>query len=177
MIASSISANELMGKKVRFLVYLISLSMLVFSLKYSQNVSSFLTNLSQDELLLNLFFVFCAHLVVRELLHFCFPRPLGTLSLPRHMYYLSISSWVLAGFFAFLLHYFKYPDFSLSSHIKFFGGYVILGAGILAQLEYSTELSHLIPTKKQPKKTTFANVCNSDIIYLDICNKFTKALY
>ena len=137
MIASSISANELMGKKVRFLVYLISLSMLVFSLKYSQNVSSFLTNLSQDELLLNLFFVFCAHLVVRELLHFCFPRPLGTLSLPRHMYYLSISSWVLAGFFAFLLHYFKYPDFSLSSHIKFFGGYVILGAGILAQLEYS----------------------------------------
>lgn len=40
-----------------------------------------------------------------------------------------------------------------------------------------TELSHLIPTKKQPKKTTFANVCNSDIIYLDICNKFTKALY
>ncbi|MBV5278840.1 MAG: HD domain-containing protein [Campylobacteraceae bacterium] len=53
------------------------------------------------------------------------------------MYYLSILSWVLAGCFAFTLHFIKYTDFPLTSHIKLLSAYWILGAGVLSQLEYS----------------------------------------
>ncbi|QIR77305.1 HD domain-containing protein [Sulfurospirillum diekertiae] len=53
------------------------------------------------------------------------------------MYYLSIISWVVVGITAFFFHQFKYPDFPWISHAKLLSGYWILGAGVLAQLEYS----------------------------------------
>ena len=58
------------------------------------------------------------------------------LSLPRQAYLLSIVSWIFAGFVAFLLHYSLYPNFPVLSHVRIFLSYLILGAAVLAQLEY-----------------------------------------
>jgi response regulator RpfG family c-di-GMP phosphodiesterase len=43
---------------------------------------------------------------------------------------------VFAGFAAFSLHLYLYPDFPVLSHVRIFLSYLILGAAILAQLEY-----------------------------------------
>lgn len=51
-------------------------------------------------------------------------------------YFLSIISWIFAGVCAFLLHFFLYPDFPVASHLRIFLSYLILGAAVLAQLEY-----------------------------------------
>lgn len=43
---------------------------------------------------------------------------------------------MFAGFAAFSLHLYLYPDFPVLSHVRIFLSYLILGAAILAQLEY-----------------------------------------
>ncbi|MBU0923511.1 HD domain-containing protein [bacterium] len=80
--------------------------------------------------------IFLLQLVYREFLYSYFKNSRRNLSIPRQAYFLSIISWFMAGFSAFILHSILYPDFPISSHFRIFSSYLTLGAGILAQLEY-----------------------------------------
>ncbi|WP_408997827.1 HD-GYP domain-containing protein [Sulfurovum sp.] len=122
--------------KVRLFLVVISLSSLLFLQTYCTNICQFIDGLKPDQLLRNLGFIFILHLVYRELLYFGFSNSWKNVSLPRQAYYLSMISWVLAGISAFILHASLYPDFPMGSHLKLFTSYIILGAGILSQLEY-----------------------------------------
>jgi response regulator RpfG family c-di-GMP phosphodiesterase len=131
-----LTTSSILTTNIRVLLYLFSLSTLLFARNYCVNVCPFLDSLTNEELTFNLVIVFIFHIVTREILYKTFSEPFKNLTLPRHLYYLSIFSWIIAGIFAFLLHYFKYPNFPLGSHIKLLSSYWVLGAGILAQLEY-----------------------------------------
>ena len=75
-------------------------------------------------------------MIYREFLYYYFKESRNNLSIPRQAYFLSIFSWILAGVSAFLLHYFLYPEFPISSHFRILSSYLILGGAILAQIEY-----------------------------------------
>ncbi len=127
---------QLLTLKVRLFLLLTSLSALFFIDTYCSSVCSFIDGLEQYELLFNLSLVLLFHLFVRELLYRAFSRPSPNISLVRQAYYLSIVSWLIAGVGASVLHYVRYPYFPLGSHLKLLSSYWILGAGVLAQLEY-----------------------------------------
>lgn len=95
-----VTPKMVLSGKIRILIYLISILMVVFAQNYATNVCPFIDKLSENELLINLFFVFCFHILIREILYGYFSQPFKTLTIPRHMYYLSILSWLLAGSFA-----------------------------------------------------------------------------
>lgn len=128
--------SDLLNIKVRLFLVGISLFSLLFLQSYCTNICPFIDGLKQDQLLRNLGFVFILHLLYRELLYFGFGNPWKNFSLPRQAYFLSMISWVLAGISAFILHFILYPDFPMGSHLKLFSSYVILGAGVLSQIEY-----------------------------------------
>ncbi len=129
-------SSDIITTDIRILIYLFSLSTLFFARNYCVNVCPFLDSLTNEELTLNLIIVFIFHIFTREILYKVFEKPFTRLTLPRHLYYLSIASWVIAGIFAFCLHYFQYSHFPIGSHVKLLSSYWVLGAGILAQLEY-----------------------------------------
>ena len=128
--------KDLVNLRIRFYLYISSFSVLLFGQNYCINVCPFIDGLQTSVLTRNLFIIFLAHIFIRELLFKLYSKPWKNLSIPRHGYYLSIISWFLAGFVAFLLHYILYPNFPVSSHIKLLSSYVILGGAILSQLEY-----------------------------------------
>ena len=128
--------TDLINIKVRLLLGIISLFSLLFLQTYCTNICPFIDGLQPDQLLRNLGFIFILHLLYRELLYFGFRDPWKNFSLPRQAYFLSIISWVLAGISAFVLHFILYPDFPMGSHLKLFSSYVILGGGVLSQIEY-----------------------------------------
>lgn len=128
--------TDLINLKVRLILGMISLLSLLFLQTYCTNICQFIDGLQPDQLFRNLGFIFVLHLVYRELLYFGFRNPWKNVSLPRQAYYLSMVSWGLAGLSAFILHFILYPDFPLGSHIKLFTAYIILGGGVLSQLEY-----------------------------------------
>ncbi len=131
-----ITSSDILTVKIRLLLYLFSLSTLLFARNYCVNVCPFLDSLTNEELTLNLVVIFIFHIITREVLYKVFQKPFKMLTLPRHLYYLSIISWMVAGIFGFCLHYFQYSNFPIGSHIKLLSSYWVLGAGILAQLEY-----------------------------------------
>ena len=128
--------TDLINIKVRLLLGIISLFSLLFLQTYCTNICPFIDGLQPDQLLRNLGFIFILHLLYRELLYFGFRDPWKNFSLPRQAYFLSMISWVLAGISAFVLHFILYPDFPMGSHLKLFSSYVILGGGVLSQIEY-----------------------------------------
>jgi response regulator RpfG family c-di-GMP phosphodiesterase len=103
---------------------------------YCTNVCPFIDELRPVQITLNLFAVFVFHILFRELLFAKFNNYKGDLSIPRLGYYLSITSWLFAGIVALSIHAIRYEHFPIASHIKLLSSYWILGAGILAQLEY-----------------------------------------
>ena len=133
---NSINIKDLLDFKTRVWIYLLSFSSIIFLQTFCTNVCPFIDGLQHDKLFRNLFIVFILQLVYREFLYTYFKESRKNLSLPRQAYFLSIISWILAGFSAFILHNILYPDFPLSSHFRIFSSYLTLGAGILAQLEY-----------------------------------------
>ncbi len=133
---NKLKVTAILSAKVRFLLYLSSLSTLVFSENYCVNICPFIDGLSFGSLTFNLFIIFIFHVIVRELLFYFFKDVPPTLTTPRYAYYLSIISWLIAGVAAFALHSYLYPYFPIGSHLKLLSSYWILGAGILAQLEY-----------------------------------------
>ncbi len=129
-------SSDILTTDIRLLIYLFSLSTLLFARNYCVNVCPFLDSLTNEELTFNLIIIFLFHIITREALYKVFQKPFKMLTLPRHLYYLSVISWILAGIFGFCLHYFQYPNFPIESHIKLLSSYWVLGAGMLAQLEY-----------------------------------------
>jgi len=130
------SISDLLIPKVRVFLVLTSLSALFFIETYCTSVCSFIDGLSKYELFFNLTLILLFHLMVRELLYRLFSKPWKKVSLVRQAYYLSMLSWVIAGVGASLLHALRYPYFPAGSHLKLLSSYWILGAGVLAQLEY-----------------------------------------
>ena len=128
--------TELLSFKVRAILYILSLTSLTFLQTYCSNVCSFIDGLSKLEIYRNLGSIFILHILYREALYHYFKTPWKNPSLPRHAYFLSVISWVLAGISASILHASIYPDFPIGSHLKLLSSYVALGGGILAQLEY-----------------------------------------
>ena len=128
--------SSLLTWKIRLLLYISSLSSLLFMQNYSSNVCSFIDGLQTSQLMVNLTIIMFIHILIRETLFYKFPTPKSGISIPRHLYKLSIISWMIAGVFALLLHDYRYPDFPVGSHIKLLSGYWVLGGGVLAQLEY-----------------------------------------
>ena len=133
---NSINIKNLLDFKTRVWIYLLSFCSIIFLQTFCTNVCPFIDGLQHDKLFRNLFIIFLLQLVYREFLYTYFKESRKNLSLPRQAYFLSIISWILAGFSAFILHNILYPDFPLSSHFRIFSSYLTLGAGILAQLEY-----------------------------------------
>jgi response regulator RpfG family c-di-GMP phosphodiesterase len=122
--------------RIRLFLYLSSLSSLFFMQNYCTNICPFIDELRPEQITLNLFFVFIFHILFREMLFLKFNNYKGHLSTPRLGYYLSIVSWMFAGVVALSIHAIRYEHFPLGSHLKLLSTYWILGAGILAQLEY-----------------------------------------
>ncbi len=136
MQATKYTIQDLLNFKTRVILYLFSLSSIVFLQTFCTNICPFIDGLQPLQLLRNLFIIFILHLLYRELLYYIFKENIKNLSLPRQAYFLSIISWVLAGISAFILHNYLYPNFPISSHLKIFSSYITLGAAILCQLEY-----------------------------------------
>ena len=133
---NSINIKSLLDFKTRVWIYLLSFCSIIFLQTFCTNVCPYIDGLQHNQLFRNLFIIFILQLVYREFLYTYFKESRKNLSLPRQAYFLSIISWILAGFSAFILHNILYPDFPLSSHFRIFSSYLTLGAGILAQLEY-----------------------------------------
>ena len=133
---NSINIQDLLNKKTRLIIYLLSFSSIIFLQTFCINVCSFIDGLQHDKLFRNLFIIFLLHLVYREFLYAYFKEAKENLSLPRLAYFLSITSWIMAGISAFILHSILYPNFPISSHLKIFSSYITLGAAIIAQIEY-----------------------------------------
>lgn len=136
MSAKKLTVQNLLDKKTRIILYLFSLTSLVFLQTFCTNICPFIDGLQPEKLFRNLFIIFLLHIVYREFLYYKFKEPRKNISLPRQAYYLSVISWIFAGISAFFLHNFLYPDFPISSHLKILSSYITLGAAILAQLEY-----------------------------------------
>lgn len=129
--------QTLLSVKVRILLYLRSLSSLLFIQTYCSNICPFIDGLSFSAITRNLIIIFALHIIFREVLYYKYRSPWKDISLPRQGYYLSLISWALAGIFAMSLHAFLYTDFPFGSHIKLLSSYILIGGGILAQMEYA----------------------------------------
>lgn len=132
----SLSLKGLITFKVRLFLYLSSLSSLLFMQTYCTSICEFIDGLQPNQIVMNLGFVFIVHVIVRELLFKKYTNYKTDISLPRLAYYLSIASWLIAGVVALSVHAIRYEDFPFGSHVKMLSSYWILGAGVLAQLEY-----------------------------------------
>ena len=128
--------QDILTTRVRLYLYVFSFISMFLLQTYCTNICPYIDGLFPHQVLRNLGFIFILHLIYREFLYFKYSKTKVTRELPRHGYYLSMISWLLAGVSALLLHFFLYPDFPMGSHLKLLSSYVILGAGVLSQLEY-----------------------------------------
>lgn len=107
----------------------------IFLLIYGQLVCPLLDSLSAPQLLASLSAILVFQILLREWL---LRQPLRPgLSPGRFGFFLSVISWLAAGVAAWGLHNILYPDFAWHSHVKLLVGYWVLGAGMLAQLDYA----------------------------------------
>jgi len=132
----SYNVTDILTIRVRILIYAISFLSLLFLETYSTTVCPFIDGLRPSQVYRNLSFILILLILYREVLYHTFKRPWKNFYLPRQAYLLSVIAWLLAGLSAFLLHFILYPNFPVASHIKLFASFAILGAGILAQIEY-----------------------------------------
>ena len=160
----TLNIQDLLNFKTRVILYLFSLTSLLFLQTFCTNVCPFIDGLQSDKLFRNLFIIFILHLIYRESLYYYFKDVKKKLSLPRQAYYLSIISWVLAGISAFFLHNFLYPNFPISSHLKILSSYLTLGAAILAQLEYIVFEKRYKELSKNNKYTIFNEKISQRIV-------------
>jgi adenylate cyclase len=128
--------NDLVDGRTRAHQLAVGLLAMFFLVIYGRLVCPFIDSVKVPELLANLGLVFVVQAIAREALLARFPQPAEGRSLPRHGYYLAIASWVIAGLFALAVHYVRYEDFPISSHVKLALGYFLIGGGLLAQWEY-----------------------------------------
>lgn len=103
---------------------------------YGRLVCPFINGIRLPELLVNLGIVFAAQVVIREVLLARLGTPPGWRSLPRQGYLVSLATWTAAGAIALAIHYVRYENFPIHSHVKLALGYLLIGGGLLAQWEY-----------------------------------------
>jgi class 3 adenylate cyclase/GAF domain-containing protein len=128
--------SDLVDGRARAHQIAVGLLAVVFLTIYGRLVCPFIDGVKVPELLFNLGLVFVVQSIAREVLLAWFPQPPEGRSLPRHGYYLAIAGWVIAGLVALAVHYVRYEDFPLNSHVKLALGYFLIGGGLLAQWEY-----------------------------------------
>ena len=120
----------------RWQLHLLPLVAVVFLSFYGQVVCPFIDTLTLPRVMFGLGIVCIIQILLREGCYLAFPQAPNGISLARHVYYLSIASWLIAGLVAVVVHMLLYPNFPIVSHGKLLAGYWALGAGILSQLEY-----------------------------------------
>jgi|GEM_PF-1369933 len=108
----------------------------LFTFLYARLVCTFICSLPPPVLARSVALLALGHIVLRELLLRLVPSQGDNATPARQAWMLSVTSWGLIGMIAIGLHAWRYPTFPLSSHLKFAVGYWLLGAGILAQVEY-----------------------------------------
>ena len=120
----------------RWQLHLLPLIAVLFLGFYGQVVCPFIDTLTLTRVMLGLGLVCIVQILMREVFYRVFPQAKSGTSLARHLYHLSVASWLIAGLVAVVVHMLLYPDFPIVSHGKLLAGYWALGAGILSQLEY-----------------------------------------
>ena len=78
---NSLTIKDLLDKKTRLLIYLISFTSLIFLQTFCVNICPFIDELQHDKLFRNLFFIFLLHLAYREFLYSYFKNQRENLSL------------------------------------------------------------------------------------------------
>ena len=128
--------TDLIDWPTRIHQHLIGLVAVTFLAIYGRAVCPFINGIKVPELLVNLGAIWILQIVVRELLlrRFALP-PIGR-SFPRQGYLIAVGAWFICGVLALLLHWARYDNFPISSHVKLLVGYWIIGGGLLAQWEY-----------------------------------------
>ncbi len=144
--------RNLIDWRVRLHQHVLGLVAVVFLAIYGRLVCPFINGLKLEDLLINLGIVFCAQVVIKEVLFERFASPPNWRSLPRQGYLVSVATWGIAGVLAMLLHYFRYADFPFASHVKLMSGYWIIGGGLLAQWEYV-----LLENEARKRSVRYAN--------------------
>ncbi len=132
------SLGELIDGPTRLHQHAIGLAAVAFLAIYGRLVCPFIAGLQLPDLLRNLLLVWVAQVAIRESLQHSFGTPPPTRSLARHGYLLALASWGLTGVLALIVHWLRYEDFPLASHVKLLSGYWLIGGGILAQWEFVT---------------------------------------
>lgn len=151
----TMNVTNILTVKVRAVIYALSFVSLLFLETYSTTVCPFIDGLRPAQVYRNLSFILVLLIIYREALYHFFKNPWKNFYLPRQAYLLSVTAWLLAGLSAFLLHFILYPDFPVTSHIKLFASFAILGAGILAQIEYVVFEMSYKKIASNEKYTTF----------------------
>lgn len=129
--------RSLVGGSTRVTTWAITVLATVFLTLYNQLVCPFLESLDFLVELRNLLLVNAFLLVLRELLFALFPRTGPGTSPARHAFKISVVSWLAAGLFGVGLHEYLYgAEFPWHSGLKILSGYWIMGAGLIAQLDY-----------------------------------------
>ncbi len=117
-------------------MHILPLIAMGFLYAYGRVVCPFMDRVDPQRLASGLAMIAVFQIVAREAALRWWPLAPGQ-AVARHGYQISLLTWCTAGVAAVILHYFRYPDFHPSSHLKLLMGYGVLGAGILAQFEYS----------------------------------------
>jgi adenylate cyclase len=139
--------------RMRLHQYVIGLVAVVFLAIYGRAVCPFINGIKVPELLLNLGTIWLLQIGVRELLLRRFATPPQGRSLPRQGYLIAVGAWAIAGLLAMSLHWLRYKNFPVSSHVKLMLGYWIIGGGLLAQWEYV-----LLEGEARKRLVSYANV-------------------
>lgn len=130
------SLRNLVDLPLRLHLHGTGLVAVAFLAIYGRLVCPFINGIRLPELLFNLGAVFVAQVVIREVLLARLGTPPQWRSLPRQGYIVSLVSWAAAGAIALAIHYVRYEDFPIHSHVKLALGYLLIGGGLLAQWEY-----------------------------------------
>ncbi|WP_404381113.1 adenylate/guanylate cyclase domain-containing protein [Caenispirillum salinarum] len=108
----------------------------LFLAVYNQFVCPFMDDLPFLTLLEGLALVMAVQIVLRQILWVYWPAP-DSVSLARHGWRIAVISWGIAGLKAMTLHGLTYEAYPLLSYLKLATGFWVLGAGLIAQFEYT----------------------------------------
>ncbi len=116
----------------------------VFTFVYARLVCPLICGLPPPVLARTVAVLVLFHVILRELLLRFIPAS-GERSTPaRRAWLLSVISWGLTGLLGIVIHSSLHPTFPIGSHLKFAVGYLLLGGGLLAQMEYLL-FEHALP--------------------------------
>ncbi|MEQ1518345.1 MAG: adenylate/guanylate cyclase domain-containing protein [Usitatibacteraceae bacterium] len=128
--------TDLIDLPTRIHQHAIGLVAVTFLAIYGRSVCPFINGIKISDLLVNLGAIWVVQIFVREILLRKFAVPPAGRSYPRQGYFIAVGGWFICGVLALALHWARYENFPISSHVKLLVGYWIIGGGLLAQWEY-----------------------------------------